>query len=159
MNRHRTGKLFSYSIIALFSFAILTPSFAQKKAFSSGSVIILSAKGLVQAIDPAGNLVNGILKPGAVLAEGYSLKTGFGGEASLLFSNGTLATLEPRSTLKIVAFLQEDFNLGGKKIEDLQSEPSSSQLDLDLLGYNSRHRLTSVLAFRVLHNAVVYCDN
>ena len=132
MNRHRTGKLFSYFIIALFSFAILTPSFAQKKAFSSGSVIILSAKGLVQAIDPAGNLVNGILKPGAVLAEGYSLKTGFGGEASLLFSNGTLATLEPRSTLKIAAFLQEDFNLGGKKIEDLKSEPSSSQLDLDL---------------------------
>ena len=45
-----------------------------------GAIILLSTKGLVQAIDPVGNVVAGILKPGAVLAEGYSLKTGFGGE-------------------------------------------------------------------------------
>ena len=47
-----------------------------------GAIILLSAKGLVQAIDPNGNVVAGILKPGAVLAEGYSLKTGFGGRGS-----------------------------------------------------------------------------
>ena len=56
---------------------------------SSGAIIVLSAKGLVQAIDPQGNLVLGTLKPGAVLAEGYSLKTGFGGSCpTLLKWNG-----------------------------------------------------------------------
>ena len=97
-----------------------------------GAIIILSAKGLVQAIDPDGNVVAGILKPGAVLAEGYSLKTGFGGEAALLFSNGTVATLEPRSLVKIASFLQKGFEAGEQKLSEVQQEPSSSQINLDL---------------------------
>ncbi len=97
-----------------------------------GAIILLSAKGLVQAIDPVGNVVAGILKPGAVLAEGYSLKTGFGGEAALLFSNGTVATLEPRSLVKIASFLQKGFEAGEQKLSEVQQEPSSSQISLDL---------------------------
>ena len=99
---------------------------------SSGAIIVLSAKGLVQAIDPQGNLVLGTLKPGAVLAEGYSLKTGFGGEAALLFSNGTVATLEPRSKVRIDSFLQKNFNGGNQKLSEVQQEPSTSQIKLDL---------------------------
>ena len=64
-----------------------------KGRISAGSIIVLSAKGLVQAIDQQENLVNGVLTPGAVLAEGYSIKTGFGGEASLLFSNVSLVRI------------------------------------------------------------------
>ena len=97
-----------------------------------GAIILLSAKGLVQAIDPNGNVVAGILKPGAVLAEGYSLKTGFGGEAAMLFSNGTVATLEPRSQVKIASFLQKSFDAGDQKLSEVQQEPSSSQINLDL---------------------------
>tara|TARA_B100001093_G_scaffold517697_1_gene600056 strand:+ start:154 stop:2679 length:2526 start_codon:yes stop_codon:yes gene_type:complete len=97
-----------------------------------GAIILLSAKGLVQAIDPNGNVVAGTLKPGAVLAEGYSLKTGFGGEAAMLFSNGTVATLEPRSQVKILSFLQKSFDAGNQKLSEVQKEPSSSQIDLDL---------------------------
>lgn len=97
-----------------------------------GAIILLSAKGLVQAIDPDGNVVAGVLKPGAVLAEGYSLKTGFGGEAAMLFSNGTVATLEPRSQVKIRSFLQKSFDAGDQKLSEVQQEPSSSQINLDL---------------------------
>ena len=97
-----------------------------------GAIIVLSAKGLVQAIDPAGNVVAGTLKPGAVLAEGYSLKTGFGGEAAMLFSNGSVATVEPRSQVKVSTFLQKSFQAGNQKLADIQTEPSSSQISLDI---------------------------
>ncbi|MDG1139409.1 MAG: FecR family protein [Opitutales bacterium] len=97
-----------------------------------GAIIVLSAKGLVQAIDPAGNVVPGTLKPGAVLAEGYSLKTGFGGEAAMLFSNGSVATVEPRSQVKVSTFLQKPFAGGNQKLADIKTEPSSSQITLDI---------------------------
>ena len=93
-----------------------------------GAIIVLSAKGLVQAVDPAGNAVSSAIKSGAILTEGYTLKTGFGGEATVLFSNGTTATLEPRTQISIITFLQESFNGGNQKLADLSEEPSTSQL-------------------------------
>ena len=44
---------------------------------TSGAIILLSSKGLVQVLDPLGNQVAGPLNPGTVLAEGFSVKTGF----------------------------------------------------------------------------------
>ena len=97
-----------------------------------GAIIVLSAKGLVQAVDPAGNAVSSVIKSGAVLAEGYTLKTGFGGEAAVLFSNGTTATLEPRTQISVVTFLQQSFNAGNQKLADLSEEPSTSQLAIKI---------------------------
>ena len=123
----------SFKIACALLCSVPTFSFGQAgNEASSGAIIVLSAKGLVQAIDPQGNLVLGTLKPGAVLAEGYSLKTGFGGEAALLFSNGTVATLEPRSKVRIDSFLQKNFNGGNQKLSEVQQEPSTSQIKLDL---------------------------
>ena len=98
----------SFKIACALLCSVPTFSFGQAgNEASSGAIIVLSAKGLVQALDPQGNLVLGTLKYGAVLAEGYSLKTGFGGEAALLFSNGTVATLEPRSKVRIDSFCKK----------------------------------------------------
>ena len=120
------------------SFLVLTFAFAHylwsqdKGEPKPGAIIVLSAKGLVQAIDPAGNVVAGTLKPGAVLAEGYSLKTGFEGEAAMVFSNGSVATVEPRSQVKVSTFLQNSFDGGNQKLSEIQTEPSSSQISLDI---------------------------
>ena len=99
---------------------------------SSGAIILLKSKGLVQVLDPSGNQVAGPLNPGTVLAEGFSVKTGFAGEVSVLFSNGTVATIEPRTQITIESFLQKPFDAANRKVSDLQGEPSSSQLKINL---------------------------
>ena len=50
----------------------------------------------------------------------------------MLFSNGTVATLEPRSLVKIASFLQKGFEASEQKLSEVQQEPSSSQISLDL---------------------------
>jgi hypothetical protein len=99
---------------------------------TSGAVILLSSKGLVQVLDPSGNQVAGPLNPGTVLAEGFSVKTGFAGEVSVLFSNGTVATIEPRTQITIESFLQKPFDAANRNVSDLLGEPSSSQLKINL---------------------------
>jgi len=128
-------KIASKSIhsLLILTFALAQSLWSQDKGEPKpGAIIVLSAKGLVQAIDPAGNVVAGTLKPGAVLAEGYSLKTGFGGEAAMVFSNGSVATVEPRSQVKVSTFLQNPFDGGNQKLSEIQTEPSSSQISLDI---------------------------
>ena len=99
---------------------------------TSGAIILLSSKGLVQVLDPLGNQVAGPLNPGTVLAEGFSVKTGFAGEVSVLFSNGTVATIEPRTQITIESFLQKPFDAANRNVSDLLGEPSSSQLKINL---------------------------
>jgi len=128
-------KIASKSIhsLLILTFALAQSLWSQDKGEPKpGAIIVLSAKGLVQAIDPAGNVVAGTLKPGAVLAEGYSLKTGFGGEAAMVFSNGSVATVEPRSQVKVSTFLQNPFDGGNQKLSEIQTNPSSSPLSLDI---------------------------
>jgi hypothetical protein len=128
----KTASKSIHSLLIL-TFALAQSLWSQDKGEPKpGAIIVLSAKGLVQAIDPAGNVVAGTLKPGAVLAEGYSLKTGFGGEAAMVFSNGSVATVEPRSQVKVSTFLQNPFDGGNQKLSEIQTEPSSSQISLDI---------------------------
>ena len=117
-----------------FGFTLLcNKSWAQaNEGASPGAIIMLSSQGLVQALDPAGNLVAGALSPGTVLAQGFSIKTGLTGEVSMLFSNGTVATIEPRTHIKISTFLQEQFDAADRKVSNLKQEPSSSQLTIEL---------------------------
>ena len=103
-----------------------------KNATASGSIIVLTSKGMVNAITPTGKILPSLIKPGTVLAEGFSVKTGLAGESSILFSNGTIASIEPNSLVQISTFKQDPFDAGNRKIEDLKQEPSKSQLTLKL---------------------------
>jgi hypothetical protein len=103
-----------------------------KNVTASGSIIVLTSKGMVNAITPTGKIMPNLIKPGTVLAEGFSVKTGLAGESSILFSNGTVASIEPNSQIQISLFTQEPFDSGNLKIEDLKKEPSKSQLTLNL---------------------------
>ncbi|MFL2913174.1 MAG: FecR domain-containing protein [Opitutales bacterium] len=102
------------------------------EANEAGAIIVLSSKGTVNAISPTGQVVPSILKSGTVLAEGFSIKTGLTGETSILFSNGTTASIDPNSRIKISSFSQDEFVSGNRKLDDLLREPSKSQLTLDL---------------------------
>jgi hypothetical protein len=122
--------------ILLFLFRVLLLPFCffvqNIEANEAGAIIVLSSKGIVNAISPTGQVVPSILKSGTVLAEGFSIKTGLTGETSILFSNGTTASIEPNSQIKISSFTQTPFSSRNRKLGELQSEPSQSKLSLDL---------------------------
>lgn len=122
--------------ILLFLFRVLLLPFCffvqNIEANEAGAIIVLSSKGTVNAISPTGQVVPSILKSGTVLAEGFSIKTGLTGETSILFSNGTTASIDPNSRIKISSFSQDEFVSGNRKLDDLLREPSKSQLTLDL---------------------------
>ena len=103
-------------------------SFAQEEGtFVRGGIILASVKAPVGILDADGNpLAPEKVKAGALLTDGYSVDAGEGGEAMLLFSNGTLVTVDENTKIKLESFLQEPFDAGDKKLEDLQEEPSSS---------------------------------
>jgi len=84
-------------------------------------------KAPVSILDADGNpLAPEKVKAGALLTDGYSVDAGEGAEAILLLSNGTLVTVDENTKIKLESFLQEPFDAGDKKLEDLQEEPSSS---------------------------------
>ena len=122
--------------ILLFLFRVLLLPFCffvqNIEANEAGAIIVLSSKGTVNAISPTGQVVPSILKSGTVLTEGFSIKTGLTGETSILFSNGTTASIDPNSRIKISSFSQDEFVSGNRKLDDLLREPSKSQLTLDL---------------------------
>ena len=105
-----------------------TRSFGQEDgAFERGGIILASVKEQVTILDPQGNpLAAEKVKAGALLTDGHSVETGEGAEAMLLFSNGTVVTVEENTKIKIDSFLQEPFEPGDKKLEDLKEEPSAS---------------------------------
>ena len=109
-------------------------SLAQEEGtFERGGVILASLTAPVEILDNEGNaLAPEKVKSGALLTDGYSVSTGEGGEAMLLFSNGTLVTVDENTKMKLESFLQEPFEAGEKKLEDLQEEPSSSSVLVDL---------------------------
>jgi hypothetical protein len=122
--------------ISLFLFRVVLLPFSlfinNSEANEVGAIIVLSSKGTVNAISPTGQVVPSILKSGTVLAEGFSINTGLTGEVSILFSNGTTASIDRNSRVKISSFSQDEFVSGNRKLDDLLSEPSKSQLSLKL---------------------------
>ena len=99
--------------ILLFLFRVLLLPFCffvqNIEANEAGAIIVLSSKGTVNAISPTGQVVPSNLKSGTVLAEGFSIKTGLTGETSILFSNGTTASIEPNSQIKISSYTLTPF--------------------------------------------------
>jgi hypothetical protein len=106
---------------------------AYSQPTDSGAIIVLNASGLVEAISPDGKKVPGLVKRGSVLTEGFTIKTGAFAESVLLFSNGTVATLSEKTTLRISIFSQQPFDAGNLNFENMAREPSQSYLSLSLV--------------------------
>lgn len=117
---------------ALFLFAFASSSSGQGGGLESGAIIALSSKGLVEVTDPQGKIITKTLKPGTVLTEGFTIRTGLTGEMSALFSNGMTATLERQTSLKISTFLQKPFQGDNQSIDQTEDELSPTTLALSL---------------------------
>ena len=102
-------------------------SFAQK-----GSVIVIQTKGVVEAYSPQGRKLTAPVVRGSVLPVGYSIKTRLFAESTLLLSNGTIATLQENSKLRLNKFEQSPFDAKAESFAQLQAEPSTSQVSIDM---------------------------
>jgi len=101
--------------------------FAQK-----GSVIVIQTKGVVDAYSPQGRKLTAPVVRGSVLPVGYSIKTRLFAESTLLFSNGTTATLQENSKLRLDKFEQSPFDAKAGSFSQIQAEPSTSQVSIDM---------------------------
>ena len=110
--------------------------FAQAPApdLGKGAVIIVSTAGqvLIKDTDSGIPLPNDEIKPGMTLYDGHSVITGNESEAVLLLSNGSLTTLASRTELQLKEFSQRNFKGSGKKLSELETEPSTSKTKLNL---------------------------
>mgnify|MGYP007000231071 CR=1 len=61
-----------------------------------------------------------------------TVKTGPNAKVVLLLSNGTVSTLKADSVLNIKKFTQSKFDPGATKLSELEGEPSSSDVVIDL---------------------------
>ena len=87
---------------------------------------------MVKAISPQGTrLVEPVVR-GSILPVGYGIETGLFAESILLFSNGTTATVLGNSKIRLERFSQTPFDGLGNSFGQLNAEPSTSQVVLDM---------------------------
>ena len=103
------------------------PDIAEK---NKGAVIVVAVEGEVKSFEPDSSEVKVLL--GDVLAEGDRLEVTESSQATLLLSNGTVLTVVEKTKLTIGLFNQEPFDAASKEVADLENEPSSSQVEIDL---------------------------
>ena len=125
---------FFYGILTLFlSLPLLNAQAQQEEALSRGAVILAEKTDPVTFFgsdnQPLGK--NSTI-PGMLLPDGAAVQTGPGGNALLLLSNGTVVTMSENTKMKISSFIQEPFEDKGLSVGDLQEEPSSSSVLVDL---------------------------
>ena len=79
---------------------------------SKGAVIVADYKEPVRFLDQEGQLIDfGNELRGSIITEGQTAQVGIGGKLVLLFSNGTITTLQSQSKMKIGVFEQVPFDL------------------------------------------------
>ena len=125
---------FFYGILILpLSLSLLNAQAQQEEALSRGAVILAEKTDPVTFFgsdnQPLGK--NSTI-PGMLLPDGAAVQTGPGGNALLLLSNGTVVTVSENTKMKISSFVQEPFEDKGLSVGDLQEEPSSSSVLVDL---------------------------
>ena len=110
-------------------FLVTIPAAAKK-----GAVIFVKLEGVVRVQEvksqeflPAADIV-----VGKAISEGYSIETDDQAKAILLFSNGTLTTLDGKAKMTIGDFEQSSFQATDEAVEDLAAEPSTSKTKLQL---------------------------
>ena len=115
------------------SLSLLNAQAQQEEALSRGAVILAEKTDPVTFFgsdnQPLGK--NSTI-PGMLLPDGAAVQTGPGGNALLLLSNGTVVTVSENTKMKISSFVQEPFEDKGLSVGDLQEEPSSSSVLVDL---------------------------
>ena len=97
-----------------------------------GAVIVVVVEGEARTLESGKEGQGVIAKPGMVLAEGDLLNVPKAGKVTLLLSNGTLVTAQEETRMKIGKFEQEPFEANGRKVSDLEGEPSTSKVEIDL---------------------------
>jgi hypothetical protein len=97
---------------------------------NKGAVIVVAVEGEVKSFEPDNPEVK--VQLGDVLAEGDRLEATESSQVTLLLSNGTLLTVVEKTKLTIGLFNQEPFDDALKEVADLENEPSSSQVEIDL---------------------------
>ena len=122
---------FSFLIITLFLQAQNAP---QEIVDPKGAIIIAQLEGDVTITNNTTGdaLPADRVKSGGILFDGHTVKTGANAKVVLLLSNGTVSTLKSDSTLNIKKFTQSKFDPGATKLSELEGEPSSSDVIIDL---------------------------
>ncbi len=131
--RNITTSFFCGILTLSLSFSLLNAQAQQEEALSRGAVILAEKTDPVTFFgsdnQPLGK--NSTI-PGMLLPDGATVQTGLGGNALLLLSNGTVVTVSENTKMKISSFVQEPFEDKGLSVGDLQEEPSSSSVLVDL---------------------------
>ena len=105
----------------------------EEESLSRGAVILAEKTDPVSFLDENNqSLGKAFSLSGALLPEGTNVHTGAGGGALLLLSNGTIVTIGENTKMKVSSFVQEPFDDKGRSVGDLQEEPSSSSVLVDL---------------------------
>ena len=131
-NMSNTIKLGTAIFMFLALFVVHLEAQSEKKS-SKGAVIVADYKEPVRFLDQAGqNIDFGNELRGSIITEGQTAQVGIGGKLVLLFSNGTITTLQSQTKMKIGVFEQVPFDAGDKKVADLEGEPSESKVVIDL---------------------------
>ena len=86
----------------------------------------------VRFLDQEKNPLQAKVKVGSLVPVGHYAQAGAGGRMVILLSNGTLLTLKERTKMRIGTFEQEPFDPKGRKVSDLEGEPSVSQVEIEL---------------------------
>ena len=103
-----------------------------ESAMPVGAVIVINTEGKVSLSGKTESDQPTQPKVGEVLPQGRFIQTDEGAKATLLLSNGTLVTIQEKTKMKVGAFEQAPFESKDRKVSDLEGEPSTSTVDLDL---------------------------
>lgn len=99
----------------------------------NGTLIIAKIEGQVKFYKADGaELPANAYGEGDILPIGVSAETGQGASMLGILSNGTLMTMREKTRMKIGEFKQTPFDPGNQKLSDLQEEPSTSDVTIDL---------------------------
>ncbi len=109
--------------------SLLALSAISAQAAQLASAKVLSVQGTATKTSLEKKTTN--LSEGDILTEGMKVETGSLGVVELVFSNGSMITLQPLSGIEIEELTQENFG-GNKAYEQLQADPSASQTVLAL---------------------------
>lgn len=124
---------FFYGILTLAISIALPHAHGQEEALSRGAVILAEKTEPVTFLGVDNKLIEkGSMLPGVLLPDGATVQTGAGASVLLLLSNGTVVTVSENTKMKISSFVQEPFDNKGLSVGDLQEEPSSSSVLVDL---------------------------
>ena len=115
------------SIFALLFFMPFVLSGQDTPKEGVGAVIVINLEGKVSLLGKTDLEQATLPKVGEVLPQGRFLQTEEGAKATLLLSNGTLLTVQEKTKMKIGSFEQVPFDANGRKVSDLEGEPSNSK--------------------------------